>query len=189
MVRRIIGEEVADLSDFSMLRSDRLTRATGTDGERLEPYHDRIRDALVDRLSEQERRTIHMELARVFESLRQPDPETIGSHLEAAGRPERASGYMVEAADEAAEALAFDRAAQLLERALELGDWSDRRRFELHERLGELYTALGLGRRGAEAFLDAADLAEGLDVRECRINAAEQLLRTGEVDAGTEMLY
>ena len=189
MLRRIVDEATDNPSCFSVLRSERLTRLKGTDDERLEPYHDRIRAALLDRLSEERQRAIHLELARAFESVRNGDPETIGSHLAAAGQGERAAGYLVDAADEAADALAFDRAAQLIERALDLGDWSERRQFELRHRLGELYAALGLGRRSTEAYLEAGEAGDGLDTRECRIRACEQMLRTGDFDAGTDLLY
>lgn len=189
MVRRIVGDETGDPSSFSKLRSNRLTRAKGTDVARLEPYHDRIRSALVDRLPEDRRRRLHRELAAAFESEEQPDPETIGFHLEEAGESDRAAECLIEASEDAAESLAFEHAAQLLRRALALRDWPSSRRSELKARLGGLNRSLGFGHRAADAYLEAAELADGLDVREYRIRAVEQLLRAGEVDAGTELLY
>lgn len=189
LLRRVGGDHAAGPSTLSRLRSNRLTRAIGTQGERLEPYHDRIRDVLVDRLDPGMRREIHLELARAIKATRNSDPETIGFHLEAADRPEKAASYYVDAADAAADNLAFDLAAQLFERALELGRWSAYETAELQQQLGDMYAALGRSERAADAYFEAADNSDGLDVRECRIQAVEQMLRAGEVKTGTDQLY
>lgn len=178
-----------DLASLSLLHSERLIRRPGGDSAKLETYHDRVRETLLDQLDAPTVAGRHLALARALEASRHTAPETLAHHYEAAGRPQQAAEYMVTAAEAAADALAFERAVQLLSGAVDLGEWPQRRRFELYRRLGELLEALGLVDRSTEAYLHAAELGEGLDASECRIEACEQALRSGQLDRGIDLLY
>ena len=181
------GVEAEGLSGMSRLLSGRLVRSMS--GERVTTYHDRIRAALVEQLSEGRRRRMHRDLAETWEGRSGSDPETIAVHFVEAGEEVRAAEYLLKAARIADEALAFERAIQLLEQALELGDWERERRYQIRRRCGELYAALGRGRPAAEAFSQAAKQGDGLDVRDCRVRMAQQLLRGGAFQQGTDLLY
>lgn len=189
IVRRVADTPSEDLSHVSTLKSRRLVRIKGTDGNRLVPYHDHIRRAVDGRLPEADQREIHRELARTFETTDRADPETIGTYYARAGDELRAADHFVEAADRAAEALAFERVCELLELALEYGDWEADGRHDLLRRLGDAHAALGEGEDAAAAYRQAAEATDGLDACESRIDAAEQLLRAGEFEAGNELLY
>src|SRR6185295_13229847 len=92
--------------------------------------------------------------------------------------------YSERAADEAAAALAFDRAARLYRQALELHSLEAPERRQLQARLGEALAAAGRGPEAAAAFLAAAEgatVAEALDLRR---RSSEQLLISGHIDEG-----
>src|SRR2546423_88073 len=80
-----------------------------------------MRETLVAALAPQVAAGIHWRLAQCSEELLGlEDPEALFEHYVAAGNRDRAAVYAARAADKAFAALAFDRAALLYERALEL---------------------------------------------------------------------
>jgi len=92
------------------------------------------------------------------------------------------------AAEKAAEALAFDRAASLYRRALSIRDYTGD---EGATMLAELARCLGEATRGTEAasvYLEAAEQASAVDALEHRRLAAEHLLRSGHIDQGIELI-
>jgi hypothetical protein len=94
------------------------TRETA-DGEAVEPYHDRIAEAALAMLNKDELRRRHAQLAAALEKF-EADAELLADHFLAAGLRDRAAVYVERAAEKAAAALAFDRAARLFRRALTL---------------------------------------------------------------------
>src|SRR5690606_30628701 len=103
------------------LRRERFARTEGTGEEDVvEPYHDRVREALVDALSNVERTELHRRLAAILEeSVGEPrERAALVHHLEQAGETLRAAAHAERAAAEFAHALAFDRAADLYRLAL-----------------------------------------------------------------------
>jgi hypothetical protein len=135
---------------MAQLRQARLVRlADGPDKGAIEPYHDRVREAVLHNLDAETRKRCHRALAsgllamgaadRGGEGLlpqgesaatdahKPPrasnvfsDAEAIAVHLHGAGELSQAAHYMAEGADRAAAAFAFDRAARLYRQALEL---------------------------------------------------------------------
>jgi eukaryotic-like serine/threonine-protein kinase len=154
----------------------------------IEPYHDRVRDSVVGALDARARRLVHHRLAAALESARVADSEVIGAHWRAAGDPGRARRYFVDAADDAWNTLAFDRAARLYRMALELSPPDDDATRRLRVRLGDALTNAGRGADAAEVYLRAAAGAPADESTELLRLAADQLLRSGRVDQGLATL-
>ncbi|MEZ4295131.1 MAG: AAA family ATPase, partial [Polyangiaceae bacterium] len=172
----------------TLLRQQNLVRTAGARrADTVEPYHDRVREAVVDRLSPDARRALHSKLAIALEVSGDADLEALAIHFHGAGEIERAADYAARAGDEASLALAFDRAARLYEMAL---SWRPRRGLDgarLHERLGEALANAGRGRASAAAFLAAAPDMPAAEALDCRRRAADQLLRSGHIDEAFEV--
>ena len=171
----------------SVLRVGNFVRA-GSARESIEPYHDRVRDAVSGKLDGERRRQCHERLALALEASNPIDPQALAVHWEGAGARERAADYAISAGDRAAEAFAFDRAAQLYRRALELRPQAGEPARRLRARLGHALANAGRGAEAAEAYLAAAEGANEAEALDLRRRAAEQLLRSGHVDEGLAAL-
>src|SRR5262249_26269644 len=98
----------------SALRAERLLRGEGHGPDAAgEGYHDRIRETLLARVGRDVLRSNHDRLAVVLGKSGQADPETLAVHYLGAERTAEAVEALTRAAELAAEALAFDRAAKL----------------------------------------------------------------------------
>jgi hypothetical protein len=167
------------------LRAGHLIRSVGTEErEEIEPYHDRIRQAVVSSLSPDTLRDHHARLAVALEPSPRGDPETLALHFKESGNLERAATYAAEAADRAAEALAFDRAARLYRLALELGVTGRRLSIPLAKALANS----GRGAEAAQAYLEATQGANPAQVLDLQRHAAEQFLISGRIDEGLKVL-
>ncbi len=84
---------------LAMLRAERLIRTSGVRGaDTVEPYHDRIREAVTDQLPGDTRRGHQHALAVALEgSDYPPDPEVLAGHWLGAGETERAATWTVRA--------------------------------------------------------------------------------------------
>ena len=173
---------------IALLRAAHLLRTATHRDDEIEPYHDRVREAVRARLGDDERRAVHARVAAVLDEEPEVGPDRLLVHLEAAGLHARAAVEAVRAGRRAAEKLAFDRAAALFARALELGlvDERDVRAVQLQR--GEALTAAGRGREAAAAFLAAAATIDPATRFRCRRLAAEQLLGAGFVAEGRAIL-
>lgn len=175
------------------LEQQRLLRSTPGDGATaVEVYHDWIREVIAGSLSAESLCERHREIAESLERLPEPDPQQLFTHYLGAGLPEAASRYAVPAADQAAAALAFDRAADLYRQALRLRrdlpeDWA------LQVKVAEALANAGRGGEAAESFeAAAAALASCSPGHEeaavLKRRAAEQYLRSGHVERGTALM-
>ena len=178
----------------ALLRVAHLVRSNGVRaGDRIELYHGRIRAAVLAHLDEATIRGHHERLARSLETLLAPDAEALAAHWLGAGNGAAASKYMLLAAEHASEKLAFDQAAELYTRALELrtratshGDREEERTLEI--KLGDALAKAGRGPAAAEAYRGAARDANAALKLDLDRRAAEQLLRSGHFDAGLAAL-
>jgi hypothetical protein len=108
----------------------------------------------------------------------------LSTHWAGAGEPAKAARHALVAADQAAQALAFHRAARLCERALALLPEADPRRRAVREQLGDALANAGESARAAAAYEGAAAGAGPAEALDLRRRAADQLLRAGEMDRG-----
>jgi tetratricopeptide (TPR) repeat protein len=152
----------------------------------VEPYHDRVRETILARLPRNAIIEGHGRLAAALEArgLGAERPDLLAVHLAEADRPVEAALWTERAGDQAAHALAFDRAAELYKRALGLTAHPPARAVTLYARLGDTLTNAGRGAAAAEAYLAGAALVDGDAALELRNRAAEQLLRSGHMDEG-----
>jgi serine/threonine protein kinase len=186
---RAAGVAVEQGVALACLRSGRLLRGVGRpESLEIETYHDRIRETLVTRLAPSRLREHHQRLALVLEASRRSDPEVLAVHFQEAGEPGRAGTYYALAAAQAAEALAFDRAAKLYRLALELLAPRGVEGCQLRARLADALAHAGRGAESAREYLLAADTAGEAAARELQGRAALQLLSSGHVDDGLATL-
>ncbi|HEY0077768.1 MAG TPA: protein kinase [Pyrinomonadaceae bacterium] len=168
------------------LRAAHFLRGGGSN-KGIELYHDRMRETMSALLTPDLVRGIHRRLARTLEEKGFDDPESLFEHHLGAGERARAAGYAAEAARKAAVALAFDHAARLYRRALELSLAPDAELVELKAGLGEALANAGRLAEAAQCYLEAARDASPRAALEFRRRAAEHLLMGGHIDEGLEV--
>jgi hypothetical protein len=169
------------------LRSEHLVRTVGR-GEReaIEIYHDRMREMIIGSLSERSVRRYHRVLIDLLEAHGTVDSELLAVHAEGARDEERAAKYLVLAAEEAAAALAFDRAARLYGRALAVTSDRNPRFEELKTRRADMLTNAGRGSEAAAEYLAVPAQDEFTKLR-LRTKAGQQLLFSGFIDRGLDV--
>ena len=190
-ISRCADVEQDERVSLALLRSGRLIRSTGRVGaDEIETYHDRIRETVVARLEPDVTREHHRRLALALEASDSADPEVLGVHFLGSGQSERAALYFASAADEAADALAFERAAGLFRRALELQPalCPAGTIHRLNARLGDALANASRGAEAASAYLAAVPDAPVADAIELQRRAAMQLLISGHIDKGLATL-
>jgi len=171
------------------LRVGRLVVSAGARGDTLlEPYHDRVRAAVLADMPPERRGERHRRIALALEGSHDAEPRALALHWEAAGDPVRASGYASLAGDRAAQALAFDMAASFYEQAMRAIDLSPDEQRKLKAKLGDALANGGRGKRAADVLREAAVGAPAAEALELRRRAADQLLRSGHFDEGVPAL-
>ena len=170
---------------LAVLRTGHLVRTR--DGEHavlVEAYHDRIRETVAANVDVESRASHHLSLARALESSDGADPEMMAIHFRGGGELEKAGDYAVVAADRAASALAFDRAAELYRMALELRPVLEM----LLAKLGDALANAGRASEAAESYMKAKSVATGMEAIDLERRASEQLMRAGRIDEGKEVV-
>ncbi len=182
------GEATYEL--VALLSARRLVQIGLRNGDDVvEARHDRIRETIVSQLPADIVCDYHSRLARVLEETPGTDPEVLTIHLLGAGDKETATQYAERAAEQAAEKLAFDRAARLFRLTVEnLPPRSPGVR-RLRVRLGNVLEWAGRGRESAEAYQQAAAGAPDLERAELERAAAVELLASGRIDEGGAVLH
>lgn len=192
----VAGEHSA--RTIGLLRAEHLLRVRATgENDALEVYHDRIREAVTAGLPDLTLRSVHMELGLALERREAGDPETLAEHFLGAGDLDRARRYTTDSAERAAEKLAFDRAAQLYRRALDLHRRASAsaptpadaaQEHDLLVRLGRALIDAGRGAEAAEVLLEAAASAAPEDRLQLSREAGAQLLISGKLKAGLDVM-
>jgi hypothetical protein len=178
-----------DYRAFDELSAQHFVRLSGPASEqRIETYHDRIRETLVASLPPERLCALHLQLAHALGAAPVVDAEQLAVHLEGGGELARAAQQTRAAADQALCALAFERAARLYAHALELGGFAPDEKRELRQKLGDALANAGRGVEAADAYLSAGAGAPLETAQELRRLAAEQLMLSGRVAAGFEIV-
>ena len=172
------------------LRAAHMVRTSGSRAyDSVETYHDRIRETVVAGLSATTLRELHLQLARGIGASDRADAESLAVHYAAAGELDLALTHAKRAADVAADALAFERAAAMYGLALELTPEDEQgERSQIGRRLGDALVYAGRGVDAAEAYMAAAAAATGKNALDLQVRAGSELLRNGRVDEGVEAL-
>lgn len=160
--------------------------ADGPAGKTVACRHARVGETALCLLAEDDRRGVHLDLGEALLT-RQGDPEEIARHLLAAGDTERGVRFALQGATLAWRALAFDRAARLLEEVIGL-ERDPARRSTLREQLAEVLANDARGQEAAQAYLAAVEEAEPARADRLLHLGAEQLMRSGQIDRGRELL-
>jgi eukaryotic-like serine/threonine-protein kinase len=174
-------------SIVALLRSAQFLHSSGT-AQRLELYHDRIREGIVAPLSQERIERMHHSLAESLIAGGFDDPEVLFEHYFSARETQAAAKYATIAAAKASAALAFDRAAAFYRFALELsGPGSDAAQ-ELKAQLGQALANAGRPAEAAAVYLEAAEGVPSGRALDMQRRAAEQFLLGGHVDKGLEVI-
>jgi hypothetical protein len=174
---------------MATLRGANLVRLSGTtDSRRVEPYHDRVREAVAVHLDPTKGRKWHERLAQVLETYPERDVDQLAVHWEGAGDPTRAAGLFREAADRASAALAFDRAVEFYRRALALGGDDMPGRSAVERLLAEALLNAGRGGEAGQAFLALAAKESDFAAAEFQRRAGQAFLVSGHFDEGRAAL-
>lgn len=169
----------------ALLRAGRFAR-TAVDA--IECLHDRVREAVATKLPPDRSAAIHRHLADALLRQDAADPEQVAQHLAGAGDPTQAAAWTVRAAELAAAKLAFDHAAALYRRALDLDPPRGAALRDLSARLGHAHAGAGRALAATEAWLVAADGAPQPERLELLRASAEHLFASGHRDRGHEVL-
>ncbi len=173
--------EISEPATAELVR-ERLVRHAAAEDSLIETFHDRIRETIVASLAVDALQRHHGSVALALESSGAVDPEAIAEHYRLAGNTEHARPAAVRAAERAADALAFERAAALYNTARHNAPPDERRL--LTSKLAEMLVYAGRGRAAAEAYIEAMSGAAPNEAKELLRRAAEQLLRCGAITEG-----
>ncbi|MBX3269459.1 MAG: protein kinase [Sandaracinaceae bacterium] len=174
-----------------VLEVEQLVRAGPDDDARIQPYHDRVREAVVDGLAPDPLARRHAALAQALATGDDVDADRdVVRHLVEAGQPEEAAAAAELAAARAEQALAFDHASELYRTALSLGRHTPDKRLALRLALSHALANAGRGAlEAAQGFLAAADGTEDPDeALTLRTRALEQLAISGHTEQALELL-
>ena len=181
---RATGLQSEAAGALGVLRSERLVRTRGARAnDSAEAYHDRIREAVVASLSEQQLKHHHRQLGLALEATPDADVEALERHFRECGDRPRARRYALSAAERASRALAFERAASFCRSALE-ADPVAADRWQVEAKLAEALTNAGRGGQAWKIYQAAATRAPKDDALELQRLAGEHACRTGHVDEG-----
>jgi hypothetical protein len=185
-LRRAAGLDRADVKTLALLRARNLVQGAA---EEIEPYHDRVRETVVESLDPQARRAHHARLADALRaSSASQDAETLAGHLEAAGQLDEAGRHYVLAAERAATSLAFQRAADLFGKALALSGGSPDQRRHLQTRLADALANAGRVKAAALNYREAGLSARGTEAVELARKEATWFITGGYMAEGRAAL-
>jgi tetratricopeptide (TPR) repeat protein len=187
---QVVGIESAHLMRVAAaLRASQLVRTSGPHPEdSIEPYHDRVRETLVGRSNPDDGKRWHRRLAEALEEGARGDAETLALHWRAAGERAKALDHFLAAADHAIDVLAFDRAADLYGRAIDLSDDEPERVQELLKKRADALSYAGRCAEAAGEFSKLAAVGPRSETQEMNRRAALEFLKSGRVDEGLDRM-
>jgi hypothetical protein len=171
---------------LAQLRMQHLARSENK--QRAECYHDRVRRAVLEGLSDAVRRQRHRALAQALSTLGEGHGERVAYQWRCAGEDAKAARYCAQAAELAFRALAFKRAARLYaEELTEPDEFNRDEQFALRVAYARALSCAGFASRAAEVCLEAAATRSGEEARTLRRQATLLMLRSGHIEQGLEL--
>jgi serine/threonine protein kinase len=172
---------------LTVLANARLVRTqAGAECLSVECYHDRIREALVAQLGGPALLERHAALVRALRAADEA-PEELVPHLLGAGDREAASRYADIAARRAGQSLAFHKAAELYKVVLDAASLDPARERETRARLAHALAMAGRPAEAGEAYLAAAEGAAAEVSLARRSRAAQAFINAGELARGLDI--
>ncbi|AOT08389.1 serine/threonine-protein kinase PknK [Pseudoalteromonas luteoviolacea] len=177
---------------LSSLQSARLVRSYGArPGMIIEPYHDRIRTAVLDLMNTSETKQLNLRWAEVLEQ-QFPEPDLLAYHYHLGDKLAKAADYAIDAARRAEKSMAFDQAAIHYEKALDWGSFEKDKVRELIGAQANAYFNAGRCQKAAPLFLESATLIDQQNTPEKSVaerhklftRHIEALLVSGNVEQG-----
>jgi len=188
VMAKLPGSELNLAVALTELRRYKLVRGIGAADERaIGIYHDSVREAVLSRMERSAIAELHGRLATATENCEPVDYEALIHHLLGANDFSRAGIYAIGAARAAMDALAFDKAAELFEIAVQYHEdqaW----RQELLAQWADALASAGRSLRAAEIYQRAAEGAAKDEALVLRRKAGIQLLVSGRWERGVEVL-
>jgi serine/threonine protein kinase len=184
-VAEVSSEQRAHIHELQALRLVRTRYVAGA--SLLEVYHDRVRESVQAALSEAERMRIQRALLRSALADRRNDLGWLHELAFGAGERATARHYGMLAAEAASASLAFERAAELYERCLQLTDAGDKSA-QLWKELALARVRCRRGALAADAYLEASALAEPSERVALLKLAASHMLRSGRFEEGERLV-
>jgi eukaryotic-like serine/threonine-protein kinase len=184
-----LGAPPASAEELYVLLQTGLVRTTWfLDARRLEPYHQRLAEAIIDNTDRIKSREYHKTLARTVGRLADPDHEFVAHHFEQASELSEAARFAELAGDRALAGLALERASQSYTQALRC--LSGARPARLIAKAADALAYIGRCAEAAPLYLEAANslAPEEQSSLKLRLHAAEMYMRMGETDLGSEVV-
>lgn len=170
------------------LRRAALVRVGGSRGAAtVEPFHDRIRECVVNWPSPAEAAALHGRLADALARDPATEPQDLAHHLHGSGRADLAAVHLWRAAELAERALAFDKAAGWYGEIIEWGAPAGKEVAVRQRRAQALFNA-GRCAEAAPVWLEAAACGNAVQRSEFELQAAQAWLVAGHIDAGLGVL-
>jgi eukaryotic-like serine/threonine-protein kinase len=193
LARAALEAANASHEDLERLLQERLVSvSTGGhahgSGKVVECYHDIIRESVLAALGASDRVRYARRFAEVLATLDEPTAELQRRCLLHAGEYEKARRLTVALAERAAGALAFERAAELYQQALEGGELDVSERKSLLGRAAETLVHAGRASDAARLYSALAALSDGEDSLVYLKLAATHLLGAGHYTEGWPLL-
>jgi hypothetical protein len=186
---RAAGLAPADHAAVDALKTRRLLRgASPAERDLIEMYHDRVRETVIAHIPADRMAELYGALAETLEASGGADSEALAVLFQGAGRTEKAGAYCARAADQAAEAMAYDRASTLYRKALAFRPADGSPEGWLRVRLADALANAGRAAEAAQAYLLAASESDVAESFEFERRAAMHLLKSGHVDDGLAVL-
>ncbi len=175
---------------IELLRSQSLARECGGDEEvLLDTFHDRVREVILARLTENQRCAFHRDIVEYCQSHSEPDAYFLAVHHRFAGNFKESAHYYALSADDAAEKLAFHQAAELYHEAIELrAAESEQDDTQLRIKFAEALSNSGQCLQAAEVYLEVADGCDGPTSVEMRRRAFAQFQFMGQIGRARDVL-
>jgi eukaryotic-like serine/threonine-protein kinase len=171
---------------FGLFQAGLVRTAPPVHERRVEPYHQRLTDAVVACADPDRRTRLHRLLAERVARGPDPDAEFVAHHFERAGDLTQAARFAELAGDHAQTGLALDRAISLYTQAVRCSDGV--RPPDLIAKLAHALACRGRCSEALPLFLEAAASHDPIRSRGLRLRAAEMYMRLGELRRGSEVL-